>query len=56
MMAMQEKLVQFEHNMVWTLVDRPDPTLHNVIGTKWIFHNKQDEDGIVVRNKAHLVA
>jgi hypothetical protein len=27
-----------------------------VIGTKWIFHNKQDQDGIVVRNKARLVA
>jgi hypothetical protein len=28
----------------------------NVIGTKWIFKNKQVEDGEVVRNKAHLVA
>jgi hypothetical protein len=28
----------------------------NVIGTKWIFKNKQGEDGEVVRNKAHLVA
>jgi hypothetical protein len=27
-----------------------------VIGTKWVFHNKQDQDGIVVRNKARLVA
>jgi pyrimidine deaminase RibD-like protein len=27
-----------------------------VIGTKWVFWNKQDQDGIVVRNKARLVA
>jgi hypothetical protein len=27
----------------------------NVIGTKWIFKNKQGEDGEVVRNKARLV-
>ena len=28
----------------------------NVIGTKWVFKNKQDENGIVIRNKARLVA
>jgi hypothetical protein len=28
----------------------------NVIGTKWVFKNKQGEDGEIVRNKAHLVA
>ena len=28
----------------------------NVIGTKWVFHNKQDENGVVTRNKARLVA
>jgi hypothetical protein len=28
----------------------------NVIGTKWVFKNKQGEDGEVVRNKSHLVA
>jgi hypothetical protein len=27
-----------------------------VIGTKWVFRNKQDQDGIVVRNKPRLVA
>jgi hypothetical protein len=27
-----------------------------MIGTKWVFRNKQDQDGIVVRNKARFVA
>jgi hypothetical protein len=27
-----------------------------VIETKWVFHNNQDQDGIVIRNKARLVA
>src|SRR3954467_8508474 len=53
---MLEELNQFERNKVWSLVERVDPTKHNIIGTKWIFRNKQDEDGIVVRNKARLVA
>ncbi|CAL9095174.1 unnamed protein product, partial [Musa textilis] len=39
---------------VWKLVPRPND--HLVIGTKWVFRNKQDEYGIVVRNKARLVA
>jgi hypothetical protein len=34
-------------------VERPK---QNVIGTKWVFHNKQDEHGVVTRNKARLVA
>ena len=38
-----------------TLVEKPDNN-HNIIGTKWVFRNKQDEDGQVVRNKARLVA
>jgi hypothetical protein len=52
--SMHEELHQFTRNNVWTLV--PRPTDHNVIGTKWIFKNKLDEHGIVIRNKAHLVA
>ena len=54
--AMQEELQQFELNNVWELVKRPDPWKHNIIGTKWIYRNKQDEHGQVVRNKARLVA
>ena len=35
----------------------PRPTgNHNVIGTKWIFKNKQDAHGIIIHNKARLVA
>ena len=36
------------------IIERPKG--HNVIGTKWVFRNKQDQDGIVVRNKARFVA
>ena len=28
----------------------------NIIGTKWVFCNKQDENGVMTRNKARLVA
>ena len=52
-MAMQDELNNFERNQVWTLVERPNT---NIIGTKWVFHNKQDENGMVTRNKARLVA
>ena len=51
---MHEELNNFTRNQVWELVERPKD--HNVIGTKWVFQNKQDQDGIVVRNKAKLVA
>jgi hypothetical protein len=36
------------------LVERPKN--HNVIGTKWVYQNKENEDGIVVKNKSRLVA
>ena len=53
---MQEELQQFELNNVWELVKRPDPRKHYIIGTKWIYRNKQEKHGQVVRNKARLVA
>ncbi|KAJ9566372.1 hypothetical protein OSB04_002338 [Centaurea solstitialis] len=53
-LAMQEELEQFIRNKVWKLV--PKPYLKTIIGTKWIFKNKMDELGTVVRNKARLVA
>ena len=52
--AMHEELNNFTRNQVWELVERPKN--NNVIGTKWVYRNKQDQDGIVVRNKARLVA
>ncbi|TYJ96974.1 gag-pol polyprotein [Cucumis melo var. makuwa] len=52
--TMQEELLQFKRNDVWTLVPKPDGG--NIIGTKWIFKNKTDESGCVIRNKARLVA
>ncbi|GKC05063.1 retrovirus-related pol polyprotein from transposon TNT 1-94 [Tanacetum coccineum] len=51
---MQEKLLQFKLQEVWTLVDLPNRK--RAIGTKWVFKNKNDERGIVIRNKARLVA
>ncbi|CAJ2668748.1 unnamed protein product [Trifolium pratense] len=52
--AMREELLQFEKNQVWLLV--PSPTDHSIIGTRWVFRNKLDEEGKVIRNKARLVA
>ncbi|GJV28687.1 ribonuclease H-like domain-containing protein [Tanacetum coccineum] len=52
--AMQEELLQFKLQQVWTLMD-----LHNgkrAIGTKWVYRNKKDERGIVIKNKARLIA
>ncbi|GJY53727.1 retrovirus-related pol polyprotein from transposon TNT 1-94, partial [Tanacetum coccineum] len=53
-MAMQEELNQFKSNDVWSLV--PPPKNQTIIGTKWVFKNKLDENGVVSRNKARLVA
>ena len=52
--AMQEELNQFECNDVWELV--PHPNNQSVIGTKWVYKNKIDEQGNITRNKARLVA
>ncbi|GKE46482.1 retrovirus-related pol polyprotein from transposon TNT 1-94 [Tanacetum coccineum] len=53
-MAMQEELNQIVTNDVWSLV--PLPVNQTVLGTKWVFKNKLDENGVVSRNKARLVA
>jgi hypothetical protein len=53
--AMHEELNNFKRNKVWSLVEKPK-YFRNVIGTKWVFKNKKDTNGIVVRNKARLVA
>nr|GEY45620.1 reverse transcriptase domain-containing protein [Tanacetum cinerariifolium] len=51
--AMQEELLQFKIQKVWTLVDYPKWV--TPIGIKWVLKNKKDERGIVVRNKARLM-
>ncbi|GKE40027.1 putative ribonuclease H-like domain-containing protein, partial [Tanacetum coccineum] len=52
--AMQDELLQFKLQKVWTLVDLPNGK--RAIGTKWVYRNKKDERGIVINNKARLVA
>nr|GEV31201.1 hypothetical protein [Tanacetum cinerariifolium] len=51
--AMQEELLQFKMQKVWVLVDLPHG--NRAIGTKWVYRNKRDKRGIVVRNKARHV-
>jgi hypothetical protein len=50
---MQEDLNNFKRNKVWSLDERPK---QNVVRTKWVLRNKQDEFGVVTRNKPRLVA
>nr|GEY41997.1 putative ribonuclease H-like domain-containing protein [Tanacetum cinerariifolium] len=51
---MQDKLLQFKIQKVWILVDLLFGK--KAIGTKWVYKNKKDKRGVVVRNKARLVA
>ncbi|GKA90609.1 hypothetical protein Tco_0812479 [Tanacetum coccineum] len=51
--AMQEELLQFKLQKVWTLVDLPNGK--RAIGTKYVYRNKKDDSGIVVRNKARMM-
>jgi len=51
--AMNEELEQIENNNTSEIVPRPHD--NNIIGTKWIFKNKLNENGEVIRNKARLV-
>eukprot|EP00253_Pinus_taeda_P036015 PITA_36015 len=50
---MNEELKQIEKNNTWELVPRPHDK--NIIGTKWIFKNKLNKNGEVIRNKARLI-
>ncbi|GJS51923.1 putative ribonuclease H-like domain-containing protein [Tanacetum coccineum] len=52
--AIQEELLQFKIQKVWILVDLPYGK--KAIRTKWVYRNKKDERGVVVRNKVRLVA
>jgi hypothetical protein len=53
MVTMQEEFNNFKRNEVWSLVEKPK---QNVVETKWVFRNKQNEHEVVTRNKAWLVA
>jgi len=53
-LAMHKELNQFQRNDVWDLV--PKSQHKNIIVTKWVFRNKLNEQGEVVRNKARLVS
>jgi hypothetical protein len=50
--AMEEELNNFKRYEVWELVPRPK---QNVINSKWVFRNKQDEFSVVKKNKARLI-
>ncbi|GJW99912.1 putative ribonuclease H-like domain-containing protein [Tanacetum coccineum] len=52
--AMQEELLQFKLQQVWILIDLP--SRKSAIGTKWVFRNKKDKRGIVIRNKGRIEA
>jgi hypothetical protein len=52
--AMHEELNNFTRNQVWTLEKPPQDA--RIIRTKWVFRNKQDDQGVIVRNKARLIA
>ena len=51
--SMNEELDQIEKNDTWKLI--PRPTNQNVIGSKWVYKNKMNEQGNIVINKARLV-
>lgn len=53
-LSMQEELNQFKRNNAYELVLIPN--INILIGTKWVFQNKLDKNGIILRNKARLVA
>eukprot|EP00253_Pinus_taeda_P008340 PITA_08340 len=51
--TLEEEMSQIEKNKTWELV--PHPEDKNIIGTKWVFKNKTNEEGQVIRNKARLI-
>ncbi|GJX64652.1 putative ribonuclease H-like domain-containing protein, partial [Tanacetum coccineum] len=52
--AMQEELLQFKIQKVWILVYLP--YRKNAIGIKWVYRNKKDKRGVMVRNKSRIEA
>jgi hypothetical protein len=51
--SINEELDQIEKNDTWEFV--PRPTNKNVIGSKWVYKNKMNEQGNIVRNKARFL-
>jgi hypothetical protein len=51
--AIQDELNNFKHNEVWYLIEKRK---QNIVGTKLMFRNKQNEHGVITRNKARLIA
>jgi hypothetical protein len=51
--TIQDELNNFKHNEVWYLIEKPK---QNIVGTKLMFRNKQNEHGVITRNKARLIA
>ena len=57
LVPMQEELGSIKRHNAWTLVHpREIPQGYETIGTRWVWTNKTDEDGTLIRNKARLVA
>ena len=50
---MKEEIEKIEKNKIWTLVPRPKD--NNVIGTKWMYIKRLDENGEVIRTKERFV-
>ncbi|KAD4180338.1 hypothetical protein E3N88_28929 [Mikania micrantha] len=50
---MHDELNQFDQLKVWELVPLPDSK--KALGTRWVFRNKQDDSGDIVRNKGRHV-
>ena len=50
---MNDKIEQIERNKTWSLVPRPKHK--KTIGKKWVFKNKLNEKGEVIRKNARFV-
>ena len=53
-LSIQAKLNQFKRNQVWELVPRLSGVM--IIGTKWVFKNKENEEKVAVTNKSKIIA
>ena len=52
--AMDEEMKMIEKNNTWQLVEKPPSK--EIIGLKWVFKTKYNEDGSIQKHKARLVA